>query len=139
MHPLTPCKRRVRKLLKIKVQICKRGCQERRVNGGSSSTGALSLDALAPTGGAVIALSSSDASVSVPATVPEGATSATFSVTTSAVATATTATVCAVFNGVTQTATITVEPPVLTSLALNPSGTTGGSVVALSLPQCRPA
>ncbi|PYU11662.1 MAG: hypothetical protein DMG37_15985 [Acidobacteria bacterium] len=99
------------------------------VTGGSSPTGTVTLSGPAPTGGAVVSLSSSDPAVSVPATVtiPEGTTSATFSATASPLATATTATVSAVFNGVTQTATITVEPPVLTSVTLNPSSTMGGS------------
>src|SRR5882762_5184331 len=99
------------------------------VTGGSSSTGTATLNGPAPTGGAVVSLSSSDPSVTVPATVtiPEGTVSTTFPVTTSPVAAATTATVSAVFSGVTQTAAITVEPPVLTSLTLNPSSVAGGT------------
>jgi len=98
------------------------------VTGGSSSTGTMTLSGPAPTGGAVISLSSSDPSVTVPAsvTIPEGTTSATFAVSTSPVAAATTSTVSAVFGGAAQTAAITVEPAVLSSLALNPSSTTGG-------------
>ena len=99
------------------------------VTGGSSSTGTVTMNGPAPTGGAVVSLSSSDPSVTLPATVtiPEGTTSTSFNMTTSPVASATTAIISAVFNGVTQTASITVEPPVLTSLTLNPSSATGGT------------
>ena len=83
------------------------------VTGGSSSTGTVAMNGPAPTGGAVVSLSSSDPSVTLPATatIPEGTTSTSFNVTTSPVASATTAIISAVFNGVTQTASITVEPP----------------------------
>ena len=99
------------------------------VTGGSSSTGTVTMNGAAPTGGAVVSLSSSDASASVPATVtiPEGTTSTTFTVATSPVAAKTTAVIMAAFGGVTQTATIAVEPPVLSSVTLNPSSVTGGS------------
>ena len=110
------------------------------VTGGSSSTGTVTMSGPAPTGGAVVSLSSSDPSVSVPATVTiaEGTTSASFTVTTTPVAAQTAAVVTAAFSGVTQTATITVEPPVLTSVTLNPANPMGGSsstgTVALSGP-----
>ncbi len=57
------------------------------VAGGGSVQGTITLSTSAPAGGAVVMLSSSSASVSVPATVtvPEGATSATFTISTSAV------------------------------------------------------
>jgi hypothetical protein len=113
----------------IVVSLSALGLSPADVTGGSSSTGTVTMNGPAPTGGAVISLSIGDPSVSVPATVtiPEGTTSATFTVTTTPVASATTAVITAAFGGVTQTATITVEPPVLTSLTLNPSSTTGGS------------
>jgi hypothetical protein len=99
------------------------------VTGGSSSTGTVTLSGAAPTGGAVISLSSSDPSVGVPATVTisRGTTSTTFTVATSPVAAKTTAVITAAFGGVTQTATITEEPPALTSVTLNPSSVTGRS------------
>jgi len=99
------------------------------LTGGGSSTGTVAMNGPAPTGGAVVSLSSSDSSVSVPATVTiaEGTTSATFAVTTNPVATATASTISAVFSGVTQTASITVEPPVLTALALSSSSVQGGN------------
>lgn len=105
------------------------GLSPAQVTGGSSVTGMVTMNGPAPTGGAVVSLSSSDSSVSVPATVTiaEGTTSTTFTVATSPVGAKTTAIILAAFGGVTQTATITVEPPVLTSLTLDPASTTGGS------------
>ncbi len=82
------------------------------VTGGVSSQGTVTLTSAAPSGGAVVALSSGNTAVaSVPAsvTVPAGATGATFTVTTSVVATLTTATISASYGGVTRTATLTVQ------------------------------
>src|SRR5260370_1754545 len=86
------------------------------VTGGTSSpTGTVTLNGPAPSGGALVSLSSSNAAASVPAngvTVPAGATSATFTVTTTPVATSTSVTISASYGGGTQTATLTVVPPV---------------------------
>jgi hypothetical protein len=82
------------------------------VVGGATSTGTVTLTAPAPTGGAVVTLSSSNAAATVPAsaTIAAGATSATFAVTTSAVTTSTSAIVTATYSGASQTATLTVNP-----------------------------
>src|SRR5207248_1352394 len=104
------------------------------VTGGNSSTGTVTLSGPAPSGGAQVALSSSDTSVTtVPSsvTVADGATSATFTVRTSAVSASTTVTISATFAGVTKTASLTVNPappppPTLSSLTLNPSTVIGG-------------
>jgi hypothetical protein len=116
------------------------------VNGGSPSTGSLTLSAPAPTGGAIVALSSSSTTVAtVPAnvTVPAGAATAVFNVTTLPVTASTSVIISASFAGVTQTASLTVTPqpppgPTLTSLSLSPLSVTGGSSstgsVALSAP-----
>lgn len=92
------------------------------VIGGSSSTGSVALSAPAPSGGAVVSLSSSNTTVAtVPSnlTIPAGATSATFTVGTIAVTAATTSTISASYNGVTPTDILTVTPV--------PSGTPAGS------------
>src|SRR6266513_2348512 len=67
------------------------------VNGGSSSTGTLTLSGPAPAGGAAVTLSSSTSTATVPGsvTVAAGASSATFTVTTSAVTTSTPVTISA--------------------------------------------
>src|SRR6266699_562767 len=72
------------------------------VNGGSPSTGTVTLSGPAPTGGAAVTLTSSSTSTAtVPAsvTVAAGASSATFTVTTSAVTTSTPVTISASYAG----------------------------------------
>jgi subtilase family protein len=103
------------------------------VNGGSSSTGTVALSLPAPSGGAVVSLSSDNtAAATVPAsvTVAYGATSATFTVSTSAATASTPLTITASYGGGTKTASLTVTPPssaTLSSLALNPTSVNGGS------------
>jgi hypothetical protein len=75
-----------------------------------SSTGAVTLSGPAPSGGAIVSLSSSNPSVaSAPAsvTVPAGATSATFTVSTSVVIGSTTVTISGSFSSTTQSASLT--------------------------------
>lgn len=83
------------------------------VTAGSSSQGTVTLSAAAPTGGAGVALSSSNTAVAtVPATVvvPAGQTSAGFGVSTLSVASATPVTISGSYGGSTQSATLTVTP-----------------------------
>jgi PKD repeat protein len=84
------------------------------VVGGSPSTGTVTIDGAAPSGGLVVALASSNGPVaSVPATVtvPQGATSATFTVATTPVVVSTPSTISATYGAVTRTTTLTVAPP----------------------------
>jgi hypothetical protein len=115
------------------------------VNGGTPSTGGVTLSAPAPTGGALVSLSSNNtavATVPVNVTIPAGASSATFTVTTLAVTASTSVNISASYAGVTQNASLTVTPqasaPTLTSLTLNPSSVNSGSpstgTVTLSAP-----
>jgi energy-coupling factor transporter transmembrane protein EcfT len=116
------------------------------VNGGNSSTGKVTLNGPAPSGGTVVALSSSNTSAAtVPpnVTVAAGATSAAFQVTTMASAISTPVTISASSGSLAQTASLTVTPqpppgPTLTSLSLNPTNIVGGSpssgTVTLSAP-----
>ena len=93
------------------------------VAGGSPSTGSVTLDRPAPSGGALVSLSSSNtAVVSVPpsVTIPAGATGASFTANTSIVTTSTPVTISASYAGVTQTSTLTVTPPL-------PAGTPAGT------------
>jgi LmbE family N-acetylglucosaminyl deacetylase len=99
------------------------------VTGGTSTTGTVKLGGAAPAGGAVVTLSSSNsATATVPAsvTVAAGATTATFAITTSAVGSATALTISATYNG-TRTATLTVNPPTLSSVTLSPATVAGGT------------
>src|SRR6266446_1574338 len=105
------------------------------VTGGNSSTGTVTLSAPAPTGGAQVALSSSNttaATVPSNVTVAAGATSASFTVSTSAVSASTTVTISATYAGATRSASLTVTPvpppsPTLSSLTLSPTSVTGGN------------
>jgi len=81
------------------------------VVGGTTAQGTITLTGGAPSGGAVVTLSSANTSlVSVPAniTVAAGASSATFGVNTSAVTANTSVAITATYGGVTRTATLTV-------------------------------
>ncbi len=102
------------------------------VGGMQSSTGTVTLSGPAPTGGAQVALSSSNpGAASVPSSVivPAGATSTTFTVSTSAVIASSTVTISATYGGATRSASLTVTPPAaptLSSLTLNPTSVRGG-------------
>jgi subtilisin family serine protease len=93
------------------------------VVGGLSSSGAVTLSGKAPSGGALVSLSSSNPGVvSVPAsvTIGAGAASASFTASTSIVTAPTEVTVGASYAGVTQTSSLTVTPPL-------PPGTPAGT------------
>ena len=101
------------------------------VVGGSSSQGTVVLSGPAPSGGAMVSLSSSNntevASVPASVTVSSGSASANFMVSTNPVSSSTAVIISASYNGTTQTAILTVSPPQLSSLSLNPSSVVGGS------------
>jgi hypothetical protein len=83
------------------------------VVGGNTAQGTITLTSGAPSGGAVVTLSSANTSVvSVPAsiTVAAGAASATFGINTAAVAANTGVTITATYAGVSRTTTLTVTP-----------------------------
>jgi len=104
------------------------------VVGGNPSTGMVTLTSAAPSGGALVSLSSASSAVTVPGSVSvgQGSTSAPFLITTSVVTTQTLATVSATYSGITKTTTVTVNPPVsaaLATLSLNPASVKGGGSV----------
>ena len=81
------------------------------VNRGDDSTGTVTLTAPAPTGGAVVTLSSSNTNVATvlsSVTIPAGSTSRTFTVSTDRVDNTTTVTISGTYAGVTRSATLTV-------------------------------
>lgn len=103
------------------------------VTGGGTSQGSVTLTSAAPTGGAVVSLSSNAAAATVPAsvTVAAGASSATFTATTASVTASTAATISAVLAGVTRTATLTVNPPSANvTLTVTASGRSGERVTS---------
>jgi hypothetical protein len=102
------------------------------VAGGSSSTGTVTLSAAAGSGGQAVTIGSSN-TIAMPSvsllTVPQGQTSATFTINTSSPSTTQTATISAASAGVTQYATLTVNPAPITlsSLTVSPNNVVGGS------------
>ncbi|MEY2400307.1 MAG: hypothetical protein QOJ08_418, partial [Ilumatobacteraceae bacterium] len=106
------------------------------VDGASGSTGTIILTSPAPSGGFAVSLSSSNtavATVPATATVPAGASSATFAVATSAVTATGTANISASANSVTRSAVLTVNPAAppppttLSAVSLSPSTVVGGN------------
>ncbi len=116
------------------------------VIGGQTSQGTVTLSNAAPTGGAIMALSSSNGAASVPAsvTVAEGAISANFTITANPVSYATSVTITAAYNNSNASATLWVGAgsptplPTLSAIRLNPTTIKGGltstGTVTLSAP-----
>jgi hypothetical protein len=101
------------------------------VIGGAIASGSVALSAPAPSGGAVVALSSSSPAALVPSSVAVAgvSTSASFTVTTTSVSSATAAVLTGSYAGVSRNATLTVQPAAVavpSSLALQPSRVVGG-------------
>lgn len=99
------------------------------VVGGATSTGTVTLNGAAPTGGATVTLQSNNVSAAqVPASVSiaSGATTATFTIKTSPVATNTSVVISGSY-GVTRTTTLTVNAASLSSINLSPSSVVGGN------------
>ncbi len=93
------------------------------------AVGTVTLNALAPAGGASVRLSSSDTTSAyqqVAVNIPAGSTSGTFTISTWGVASTVTVTISADYNGVTKTALLTVNPAALASLVLTPTSVGGG-------------
>jgi hypothetical protein len=120
------------------------------VTAGNSSMGTVTLSGAAPSGGAIVTLSSNNttvARVSSSVTVAAGTTGTTFAVSTSAVTRSTTVTISATYGGATRSATLTVTPvplppPTLSSLTLSPSSVLGGlqsSTGTVTLTRAAPA
>lgn len=105
------------------------------VPGGAATTGTVTLNVAAPTGGRVVTLISGNPGVvSLPAsvTIPAGSTSVSFSVNAAGVKTDTLVVLSAVLGGVTRNATLTVKAPSTTAMptlsvvTVSPSLRTGG-------------
>lgn len=99
------------------------------LTGGTSSTGTVTLSAPAPSGGVLVTLSDNSSSATTPpsVTVAAGLTTATFTVTTAAVGSITGVTVTATYNGASAQASLTINPPILSSVSLSPTSVTGGT------------
>ncbi len=93
------------------------------VVGGNTAQGTVTLTSGAPSGGALVSLSSANASVAaVPAsvTVAAGASSVTFNVTTSTVTANTSVVITATYSGTSRTTTLTVTPASTPPPSTNP-------------------
>ena len=114
------------------------------VTGGQTVTGTVGLTVPAPSGGALVNLSSANPAATVPSsvTVPFNSSSANFTVNTTSVSAATAGNITAVYAGVSKSATLTVNaavPAVLSSLTLNPSSVVGGSTSVGTVTLTKPA
>lgn len=96
--------------------------------GGAAVTGTVTLGAPAPTGGIVITLKSSASSVVVPAsvTVPAGASSAKFTAATKPVGAVSSVSVSGSDGFAIRPASLTLYPPIVKTLTLQPSSVYGG-------------
>ena len=83
----------------------------------------------APVGGTTVALSSNSSLVSVPSSLsfPAGAHTASFNVNPGNVTKTTQVVVTATYNGMTQSATLTITPPYLNSVQISPASVGGGT------------
>lgn len=99
-----------------------------QVNPGGSSTGTVTIDSPAPTGGLAIALASSLSTVTVPSsvTVAAGSTTATFTASASSSAGAGSATITASLGGDSLTATLEIQSARLNAITINPAMVMGG-------------
>jgi len=96
--------------------------------GLTPSFGTVTLSGPAPSGGMSIQLTSGSESAIVPGsiTIPAGSTHETFAVKTVSVADQTLAMISGFSNGLTLTATLTINPPPIVSLTLSPTSVRGG-------------
>ena len=99
------------------------------VTGGTSSFGTVAISAPAPTSGMTIKLSSSSQVATLPASIaiPSGKTFTTFTVKTMGVSSQANVQLSASLNGTVQSVTLTVNPPLITGLSLNPKTVKGGT------------
>jgi len=110
------------------------------VGGGASTTGEVKLSGPAPVGGILVNLASSIGAAQVQSSikVPGGNSSATFAVATTAVISKTPITITATLGSASQSATLTISPLALATLAVHPSSVSDGKsatgVVELNSP-----
>ena len=120
------------------------GLNPSTVTGGQAVTGTVSLTGPAPSGGALVNLSSANPAATVPSsvTVPFNSASANFTVNTTSVSSATAGNITAVYAAVSKSAILTVNAPApaaLSSLTLNPSSVVGGSTSVGTVTLTKPA
>ncbi len=99
------------------------------LTGGSTANGVITLGSAAPAGGLVVTLTATTpGKLTHPTvTIPAGQTTGSFQLGTAGIASVTQVTVKASCKAGTASATITVNPPTLSSLVVNPSSVKGGA------------
>ena len=102
------------------------------IGGCGTSAGRILLTGSAPSSGAVVMLTNTNARATVPAsvTVPSGADSTTFTVSTAPVTASASGTVTARYGGVSQSLNLTVRPIRAQLLTLSPNSVRGGTTVS---------
>ncbi|HEX9264632.1 MAG TPA: hypothetical protein VF977_09695 [Candidatus Binatia bacterium] len=108
------------------------GLNPSTVTGGQTTMGTVSLTGPAPSGGALVSLSSANPAATVPSSVlvPANTSSINFTVNTTSVSATSAGNITATYAGVSKSAALTVKAPApaaLSSLTLNPSTVVGGS------------
>lgn len=105
------------------------------VLGGTSTTGTVTLNTNAPTGGLTVQLytTSGIADVPVSVTVPAGQKNATFAVTTLPVSASAQTQIVGKYLGIAKTATLTVQAAAVSTLTLNPTSVKGGTNSTLTI------
>ena len=119
-------------------------CNPASVGPNASTTCTVTLTKAAPAGGAIVTLTNTNATLTVPAsiTVPAGATSAPFSATTGAIGSDQSATITATYNGSSANTSVSLAASVLvSSLACNPSslGPNSSTTCTVTLTKAAPA
>ncbi len=114
------------------------------LTGGAQAQGTVTLGGPAPTGGATVALASSNPALAFPidptVTIPAGASSASFSVSTTSVSNSSPVTMTGTYNGTVQGVTLTlVAPYALTGITINPASQFGGLTTQGTLTLSGPA
>lgn len=111
------------------------------VYGGQDSIGTVTLSVPAPSGGAVVSLTSNTAVALIPArvTIAAGQTKTTFTVTTKPVTATTTSTIRATYNGSTKYANLISYPAALASLTVSPTTVKGGGTATATVRMTSPA
>ena len=105
------------------------------VVGGSKTAGTVTFNGPAPAAGEVVTLTSSNTLLAtVPSSVKvlSGATSITFTVTSKAVAITQKVTVTATYGGVSQSATLTIQPAGLSAISVSPATVKGSATTAVT-------
>ena len=119
-------------------------CSPTSLASGSFSTCSVTLNQAVPPGGTTVSLSSNNAVLAVPSSVgaPAGANTATFTATAGNITANQTAAITATLNGASQSASISLVPPVaMSSLACNPTTLASGSptTCTVTLSQAAPS